>query len=306
MTMTPASGRLNPTDVLVLRAVNRFRYLTASQLNRLLWPGNTRDKGRYAQLRLKSLADGQYLQVLDGLPRPGSGGTAPYIYALARRGRRVLTDLGEPVPAYYRPGELDAVVHNPLFMPHTLAVIDVLIAAERLTHANPAIRFTQLRSERELRQRSMRVTVLASHDTATARHITVVPDAVFSLAVAGVTQDFVLELDRGSERRVVWQRKVAALTAWIDAPAGEALLPSEYLRLIVVTTSPARREQLRVWTGEELTARGLLGNYGRLFAISDSSPVALSPEEFFAGAHWHPPFAGSPDSLIELPVEVTT
>jgi Replication-relaxation len=103
MTMTPASGRLNPTDVLVLRAVNRFRYLMASQLNRLLWPGNTRDKGRYAQLRLKSLVDGQYLQVLDGLPRPGSGGTAPYIYALARRGRRVLTDLGEPVPAYYRP-----------------------------------------------------------------------------------------------------------------------------------------------------------------------------------------------------------
>src|SRR4051794_36553913 len=175
--MTTRQERLNPVDVLVLRAVNRFRYLTAAQLNRLLWPNNIRDQNREAQRRLKTLADAEYLQAVSNLPRPVRG-TAPRVYVLGRRGRRLLQQLGETVPSYYRPSETREALENPLFMPHTLAVIDVLIAAERLTHDSHEIRLTQLVLERELRRLAHRVSVPSVAGFSPERSVTVIPDAV--------------------------------------------------------------------------------------------------------------------------------
>jgi hypothetical protein len=94
--------QLTPVDILVLRAVNRFRYVTAAQLNRVLWPNNTRDENRYAQRRLAVLAKHRYVQVLDNLPRP-SNGTAPKVHTLAWRGRTALVGEGETVPSYLPP-----------------------------------------------------------------------------------------------------------------------------------------------------------------------------------------------------------
>jgi Replication-relaxation len=291
--MTGRPQPLTETDFLVLRAVNRFRYLTAAQLNRLLWPNNTRDKNRYAQLRLQRLVVDEYLLPLRGLPRPG-----PRVHALAWRGRKALLALGESVPSYYRPSELIETGENPVFLPHTLAVIDVLIAAERLTH-DFDIRLTQLCTERELRRLRPRVSVPGVPGYTSAWQVTVIPDAVFSLAVGAQTQHFVLEVDRGTERQGAWRRKVAALTQWIDSPGSAALLPGEYVTVMVVTPIPQRREQLRRWTARELTTRGLTQHAG-MFALSSASPVALTPQAFFMGEHWHPPSIGTPDSLIDL------
>src|SRR5688500_12850788 len=148
--MTSRPQPLNPIDVLVLRAVNRFHYLTAAQLNRLVWPDNTRDGNRYAQRRLKRLTEDEYLLPLRELPRPAVG-TAPRVYALAWRGRKALLERGDAVPSYYRPSELTEATRNAVFMPHALAVIDVLIAAERLTH-DSEVRLMQLWLERDLRR----------------------------------------------------------------------------------------------------------------------------------------------------------
>src|SRR5512144_894475 len=186
---------LTPVDVLVLRAVNRFRYLTAAQLNRLLWPDNVADAHRYAQRRLQRLVQDEYLLPLHDLPRPSTG-TAPRVHALAWRGRQALLDLGEQVPSYYRPSELAESARNPAFLPHTLAVIDVLIAADRLTDLSPAIRLEQLRLEQHLRRLAPRAGVTGVDGQSAARPCTVVPDAIFSVSVRGERQDFVLELDR--------------------------------------------------------------------------------------------------------------
>ena len=40
------------------------------------------------------------------LPKPAIG-SAPYVYALAWRGRQALRQLGDAVPSYYRPSEVD-------------------------------------------------------------------------------------------------------------------------------------------------------------------------------------------------------
>jgi hypothetical protein len=42
-----------------------------------------------------------------------------------------------------------------------------------------------------------------------------------------------------------------------------------------------------------------------VFAIRFASPLVLTPEEFFGGIHWHPPFSGQVDDLIDLPQEVS-
>jgi hypothetical protein len=73
---------------------------------------------------------------------------------------------------------------------------------------------------------------------------------------------------------------------------------------MVVTTNPNRREYLRAWTAHELQARGLFDEHSFMFAITDSSPVETPPADFFGGAHWHPPYTGTPDSLIDLPALV--
>jgi len=293
--------RLTPVDLMVLRAVNRFRYLTAAQLNRVLWPDNTRDANRYAQRRLATLAQHQYIQVLDNLPKPGNG-TAPKVHALAWRGRKALLDEGETVPSYYRPKEVDESVGNPYFMPHTLAVVDVLVAVERLTQEVPEVRVQKLLLERDLRRLRVQVTVPRASGYERDRRVGVIPDALFSLSIGGTTEDshFLLELDRGTERQQVWRDKVAALTLWVASPTSKPLLTTDYVTVMVVTTTERRRESLRAWTAAELDARGLADEYSSMYAITNSSPVDTPPVDFFCGERWHPPAIGPLDSLIDI------
>jgi protein involved in plasmid replication-relaxation len=291
--MTDKTYQLTPVDLLILRALNRFRYLTAAQLNRVLWPDNIRDANRYAQRRLARLATDDYVHVLSELPKPSTG-TAPRVHTLAWRGRKALLALGEPVPSYYRPSEVEESVRNPLYMPHTLAVIDVLVAVERLTQEVPEIRMTKLLLERDLRRLRPQVTAPGTTAYDRSRRVAVVPDALFSLINDGDGQDFILELDRGTERQHVWRDKVAAMTLWVTSPASAELLTSQHITVMVVTTAgPRRREDLRSWTAAELQARGLFDEYASIFAITDVSAVTTPPVEFFGGTHWHPPFAAA-------------
>jgi hypothetical protein len=94
-----------------------------------------------------------------------------------RKGKRFLLTTG--------PRRRGKASRNPLLMPHTLAVVDVLVAVERLTQEVPTIRLTQLLLERDIRRRRFRVQVPAMSEYQPARHVAVVPDALFSLDVAG-------------------------------------------------------------------------------------------------------------------------
>jgi hypothetical protein len=187
-------------------------------------------------------------------------------------------------------------------MPHTLAVVDVLVAAERLTDEVPTIGLQQLLLERELRRRGLRVTVptLSRYDRPVG--VAVVPDAVFSLGIEGTTQYLLLELDRGTERQRAWREKVAALTLWLASAQSTQLLTTEYVTVMVVTTAgKARRDYLRSWTLAELQARGLYDEYASMFAFTEASPADTEPVEFFGGNHWYPPYKDVPDSLVNLP-----
>ena len=94
---------------------------------------------------------------------------------------------------------------------------------------------------------------------------------------------------------------MAALTVWAASLDSRSLLSSPYVTIMVATPSSRRREQLRQWTARELQAQNLFHDHAAIFAITSLSPVDASPVAFFGGEHWHPPYIGSPDSLIDLP-----
>src|SRR3954451_5705318 len=128
---------ISEADRSILLALNRFHYLTAAQLSRLLYP-KLKDENRYAQRRLKLLADNEYALQLRALPKPQYG-QAPYVYTLARKGRTYVQGLGVAVEPYFRPSEEKRTTENSPFMAHRLASIDVMIAAQRLCRDVPGI-----------------------------------------------------------------------------------------------------------------------------------------------------------------------
>src|SRR4051794_2959235 len=121
---------IREADEAILLALARFHYLTAAQISRLLYP-RMRDRNREAQRRTKDLADAGYILRLGILPKPQYG-SRPIVCTLSDKGRKYVQSAGASVRPYFRPQEEKRAYQNFPFMRHTLAAIDVLIAAERL------------------------------------------------------------------------------------------------------------------------------------------------------------------------------
>jgi hypothetical protein len=287
-TKKAAARPLSQADLAVLAAVAEFSYLTAGQLGRLLYP-DCHDDHRYARRRLARLADAGLLLRLSGLPGPRYG-SMPRVYTLDRAGRQLLgaTD------TYFRPAEEHQKAGNQLFMAHTLATVDVLIAAELLCQTTP-VTMPKLLTERQLRAHPIRVMLPAGADKP-ARSVAVIPDAWFELAVAGRQPDpIAVELDRGTHDQKRWRAKVAALAAWAEGPYRQ-VFDAQTLTIAVITPEEARRDILRRWTHQELTRLGRQSLDVFLFTSAD--PAAIAPAQFFFGPCWYEPEAAEPVSLL--------
>ncbi|MFE2245307.1 replication-relaxation family protein [Streptomyces lavendulae] len=282
-------------DEAILRAVNRFNYMTAAQVGRLLYPG-ARDENRYVQRRLRRLTEANYLLRLRELPTPRIG-SAPHVFTLADGGRRYLSSRGVILTSpYYRPSEeRQKAVDNP-FMEHTLAAVDVLVAAEMLCR-DYLVSMPCLLTERQLKRMNVRVQPMRRPTTS---QTAVIPDAWFVL-VAGAHDPvcIALELDRGTEGQHHWRRKVASLVAWAEGPYREAF-QADNLTVAVVVPTIARRVQLAAWTHEELAAidRAELAD---IFLFTRASPVATDPFEFFFDPLWHSATQTAFVSLLDAP-----
>ena len=269
-------------ETAILIALNRFQYLTAAQGSRLLYP-NLKDENRYVLRRLKRLVDGSYVLRLGSFQTPRYG-SAPHVFTLARKGRHYLTTVGVEITPYYRPGEEDVKGFNRPFMQHTLASIDVLIAAELLCKEYAKhVSCPDMRCERELKRSPLKVDLPAGSPYGSSfggsRKVAVIPDGWFQLSVkAAPPLSIALELDRGTEDQKYWRRKVAALVVWANGPYREAF-ETDNITIAVVTPSVERRDQLRGWTVRELEARGMTQDEG-IFLFTCVNPVTL-PRCFF-------------------------
>jgi hypothetical protein len=78
--------------------------------------------------------------------------TQPRVYTLTGKGQSALKSLGVHHQIRIRPSEEKGKAHNFLFLQHTIAVTDVLIAARLLSQTNPDIQLTRMYTERELKR----------------------------------------------------------------------------------------------------------------------------------------------------------
>ena len=265
-----------------------------------------RDRNREAQRRTKDLADAGYLLRLGALPKPHVG-SRPNVCTLTDKGRKYVQALGASVRPYFRPQEEKRAYENFPFMRHTLAAIDVLIAAERLC-MDYDVSCPRMLTERDLKHSARRVSVPPGpnslHDT--ARSVAVIPDGWFQLQVAGgLPVSIALELDRATEEQKVWRQKVAAYTAWAadDGPYGEAF-ETDNLTIAVVCPDERRRHVLIDWTARELQLRDR-EDFGELFVFTNASPVTTASYQFFFSPIWHVLAQREPVALVEGSVKAT-
>ncbi|MFC9883129.1 replication-relaxation family protein [Streptomyces libani] len=284
-------------DEEILRAINRLQYMTAAQVGRLLYP-NQHDKNRYAQRRLRRLAEAGYLLRLRELPTPRLG-SAPLVFTLADKGRRFVAGRGEVLPSsYFRPSEERAKARDNPFMEHTLAAVDVLVAAQSLCREFE-VSMPRLLNERQLKRSSIRVQPAGRPE---APRVAVIPDAWFQLTVPDSEPvSIALELDRGTEGQKHWRRKVAALTAWAEGPYRKAF-ETDNLTVAVVAPTKVRRDHLSAWTAEELASIGK-SELADIFLFTNASPVTTEPFELFFGPCWYPAGESHPVSLLDAQPE---
>jgi hypothetical protein len=251
----------------ILSAVGRFRYLTAEQLARLLYQPSSLS---YVRQHLCELYHGEYLQrVL--LPSDIPHGSPHAVYCLDNRGHTWLSDRGEASPWRFR--AVDQGRREGLFLKHTLASLDVLIAAHVVTRTNPRIQLNQFFTDYELKQQ--RFTVVINQ-----RKHAIVPDGWLDLSVEGEQGCIALELDRGTEDREAFQQKIRLYVPFITDVCMKAL-GADSLSVAVITTDGADRlSRLIRWTEAELTQLGEQG-LGQLFVFAAVDTDEISANELF-------------------------
>jgi len=165
----------------ILLALAEFDYLTASQITRLLYAPSSH---AYVRKQLNSLASQFLICVL-----PGRFITLPRVYTLTAKGYAAIKELGIPQVKRIRPTEERKKALNLMFLQHTLAVSDVLIAARLLSQAHPDIVLTRMYTERQLR-RKIAVTLPEQNPGKMNRTIFIEPDASCVFTIQREWQDF--------------------------------------------------------------------------------------------------------------------
>lgn len=275
-------------DDAILAAVADLHFLTAQQVCRLQYsPGSL----TYVRSRLKRLVDTGYLLAFPA-PRPSIAGHSAWVYCLGHRGLRHLRGLGRDLGRRARPSEHRR--HGDLFLLHTLAINDVLIAAQHLATAIDGCHLAAFRHERELKHTPMVVT------TARNEQLSVIPDAWLDLRVHDREQVCVLlELDRGTEDQRPFRRKVRGLLA-ASHGAYQALFGTQSLTIAVATIAgPHRLHALRQWIEHELRSvhREAEGDLFRLTQLPDG---ALIGKDLFLSLCWSRPFDSRPAPLVPV------
>jgi hypothetical protein len=284
------SEGVTPAKRAILLALARYYYLTARQCTRLLYAEGSLTR---VQTLLKELADDGYCQRLF-LPRPSAHGRVPAVYTLGRLGHAHLEALGIDVPTRLRPSEARA--HAYLFLDHTLAVNDCLIAMEVLARRTPAIALHRMLHERTLRHMPIPVT---DPDGSNA---SVIPDGWLDVRVAlpeGIDRYCIaLEIDRGTTEQRAFRRKIAHWVAAADGPYQAAFGTDLLTVAIVATPGQGRADTLLRWIASELAALHREEQAG-LFLVTAVDAATVDPATFYGGAVWRQPGREAPVSLIE-------
>ena len=303
---------LKPHHERILEALFKYHFLTVEQVTRLFY-----SHGSLTTVRslLSELARAKYALYLY-LPRPTPTGSLPKIYTLARRGINYLKAQGFDVPMRFHPSEHEE--KSFLFLRHTLAVNDVLIAATTLEKRYPAITLYDFVHERVLkRQKPITVScvvltlegkrIFDKDEKPISETIRVIPDALLDFRIdqpdMSKTYRFcvLLELDRATIEEKPFRKKVRGLLTFIKS--GNSLkrfgtkLPT--IAFVNAVGGEKRREQMKQWTEKELKKSKEPHFWTELFMFTDVPPEGdIDTETLFLSPVWYTPFGNKPLVLL--------
>lgn len=217
---------LSDADLQILHLIGRMYYLNPEHV-RARFYGNSISWVQNRLFRLKQLG---YLD-RKGWDATFGGGSRPYVYWLASKGRAELIETEYLAPSRFRPSEQEELTQYPK---HTLAINEVLIALEKLTGAVTLAYYV--------------------HERTIARMvIPYKPDAYIHLSNdAG----YLLEVDMGTESPLVWQNKMERLARFVNSDRYDEYFP-KFRGVIVVARTDKRLLALRSWTELAFTRMGL-------------------------------------------------
>lgn len=213
----------------ILRLFTTYPYLTVEQVTRLL---HNRGSAHYVSSRLKTLTDEKFLHRLQRETIK-----FPYVYCLGIRGVRYLQSLGRDIQVFH-PSE--HTTHKPMFLHHTLAVNDFLIAAQILHTLAPDISVHETK-----------------HDL-TLKHTPspVIPEGWIDFRLNEKTQLCIwLEMDMGTMDQKPFRKKISALIDF-SRQSYEHIFGTPSLTIVFATPAGEQRlNNILNWTQKELTDR---------------------------------------------------
>ncbi len=279
----------------VLQAVYRYQLLTCLQLVKAL--GYSPNSLERVQRLVKQLTDNEYLL---SLARPVVRGKAPLVYTLARKGLNYLKSAGLDVREYFRPAKEQEKSY--LFLLHTLAINDVLIAAANLQKLDASYSLSSFTHERVLKTTPYKVKIWRAD---VEESVTLIPDAYLLFGrkkKKGKDENIpiLLELDRNTTEQKHFRRNLRAQIEFIKEEGYKKLLGTTTVTFAyaVAAGGEKRREELRAWARKELANTSEQRWLSNLFLFC-ALPDELEPQQLFLAPCWFAPFADDkPLSLL--------
>lgn len=260
----PQPMRLTKRDLDILQAVGEYRVLTTQQLKMLFFPSLHQAYARLALLYQHGYLERKFLGVY------ADKMNTPILYLLDKRGAETLAAQRGIEAGWSKSGTQVSTQ----FLEHTLAINMVRIAITKACDQQPGFALLEWRGENELKAAYDRVSIPTASGRLKA--VSLIPDSYFILNTPQGRAHFCLELDRGTMTTKRFATKVLAYQAYYQGGGYQRRYGTKSLRVLTVTLSSARLENLRRATEQAS------GKQRFWFAILDQ----LTPETVLTAPVW--------------------
>jgi hypothetical protein len=277
----------------ILSVLGEFDYLTANHITRLLYAPSSH---AHVRKQLNALVAAKLV-----VPLASKLVMQPRVYTLTGKGYAQLARQGMAYSRRVRPREEKVKAHNFMFLKHTTAVADILIAARLLTKHNPDIVLNRLYLERELKRKIyVPIPVLIGDGKRERREMCLEPDTAVDFVIHGEWQEFFhIEVYRTHLREERFKQKIHTYAAYAASTIHQELFHTASLNIAVFCASSQLAERLKRWT-EEVLQQGQLPQLGERFFFTSSDPATASPEVIFLSPVWEQALSTTKTPLLVL------
>ncbi|GGF75901.1 hypothetical protein GCM10011332_32370 [Terasakiella brassicae] len=239
---------LTERDIDILRAVNRYRYLQTSQIQRLVFPDN-KTKQSTAR-RLKYLYHAKYLGRIQPYIVPGKGG-AEVAYFLDRKGQELLTEMGEKVSIFKKSHQVKT-----MFLQHALDLSEFRLNVELALQNHSVVEMARFICDFEMKGHADKATRLKRyklyhevyHPLSKERYV-VYPDGLMILQGKGEYAKkqrlYFVEIDRGTETLSTIRKKVIGYNLYQQEKVQDKFGKFKNFVVLIQTSSQKRAANIR-------------------------------------------------------------